>query len=370
MERLRKSHSRRPVVLVLMWWSDERLLRGISRYAHEADWILDATGRHQQRWWFDLPLDGLITRPNGDLKRAPYLTSFRVPTVAVGVHGEKFGDVRVTGDEAAVGPMAVEHFTNCGLEHIGFVQYWGTGIEYRRRLILQEAVARSGATFHLLHGKTLGKQLRRLPKPIGLVAAGDEVMINVMHACLKEGYRIPDEIALLGIDDIEFVCETAPVPLSGINLNFERMGYEAAAQLDRLMRGQPPTSRPVVVPIHGLTARKSTDLLAFNNDRLVKAMRYIREHSHEPIKAADVVRSSGVSRQVLQSHFRRDLGHSILAMIMRSRVEQAKRLLRKTDCKLDIVAERCGFSSRLHFHRAFSRVAGQPPARWRHDHRA
>jgi len=357
-------------VVVLMWWSDERLLRGISRYAQEADWILDATGRHEQRLWLDLPVDGLITRPNGDLKRVPYPRSSKVPTVALGVHEQKFGDARVTSDDEALGLMAVEHFTGCGLEHIGFVQYWGSGIEYRRRLILQEAVVGSGATFHLLQGKTLEKQLRRVPKPIGLVAAGDEVMIKVMQVCLKEGYRIPEEIALLGVDDIEFVCETAPVPLSSINLNFERMGYEAAARLDRLMSGEAPPKHSVVVPLHGLTARKSTDVLAFRNDRLVKATHYIREHFQEPITAADVVRFSGVSRKVLQKLFRRDIGHSILNVIMRSRVDEAKRMLLKTDCKLDLVAERCGFGDRLHFHRTFSRLAGRPPGRWRREHRA
>jgi LacI family transcriptional regulator len=293
-----------------------------------------------------------------------------VPTVALGVHEEKFGDARVTSDDEAIGLTAVEHFTGCGLQHIGFVQFWGSGIEYRRRLAVQEAVARSGCTFHLLDGNSLEKQLRNLPKPIGLVAAGDEVMMKVMQVCLKEGYRIPDEIALLGVDDIEFICETAPVPLSSINLNFERMGYEAAARLDRLMRGEPPPNRPVVVPIHGLTVRKSTDVLAFHNERLVKAMRYIREHFQEPITVVDVVRASGVSRQVLQKLFRQDIRQSILSVIVRSRIQEARRLLLKTDCKLDIVAERCGFGNRLNFHRAFSRLAGRSPARWRQEHRA
>ncbi len=357
-------------MLVLLWWSDERLLRGISKYAQEADWILDASGRHRSRLPVGFAVHGLITLSSGDLKRVSYIRSFKVPTVVLGVHGEKFGTLRVTGDSEATGPMAVEHFMNGGLKHIGFVQYWGTGIEYRRRMILQEAVARSGCTFHLLDGNTLEKQLRNLPKPIGLMASNDEVMIKVMQVCLKEGYRVPDEIALLGVDDIEFICETAPVPLSSINMNFERMGYEAAASLDRLMRGKPVPNRPIVVPIHGLTVRKSTDVLAFHNERLVKAMRYIREHFREPITVVDVVRASGVSRQVLQKLFRQDLGQSILSVIVRSRVQEARRLLLKTDCKLDIVAERCGFGNRLNFHRAFSRLAGGSPARWRQQHRA
>lgn len=319
--------------------------------------------------WFDLPLDGLITRPRGDLKLSPYLRRFKVPTVAIGVHEKKFGDVRVTDDEEAVGPAAVEHFIGRGLEHIGFVEYWGTGIEYRRRLILQEAVARSRCAFHLLDGNKLPAQLRHIPKPVGLTGAGDEAMMNVMQVCLKEGYRIPNEIALLGVDDIEFVCETAPVSLSSINLDFERMGYEAAAQLDRLMRGESPPKHPVVVPIRGLTVRKSTNLLAFSNQRLAKAARYIQEHFHEPITVADVVRLSGISRPVLQRLFRYDIGRSILDVIRQSRVEKAKQMLLNTDCKVDVVAEQCGFTNRLHFHRTFSRSVGAPPARWRQERR-
>lgn len=358
----------RRVVLALLWWSDERLLRGISRYAQEADWILDASGRHEKRPPLDFAVDGLITLATCDRPRARYVRSFKVPTVALGVHGEKFGDVRVTGDDEAIGPIAVKHFIDCGLQHIGFVQFGDIGIEHRRRLILQEAVVRSGHTFHLLDGKTLEQQLRNLPKPLGLMASNDEVMIKVMQVCLKKGYRIPEEIALLGVDDIEFICEAAPVPLSSINLNFERLGYEAARWLDRLMNRKPPPNRPVVVPIHGLTARNSTNVLAFRNDRLAKAMHYIQEHFQEPITATDVVKSSGVSRQVLQRLFRQDIGHSILNVIMRSRIEEAKRMLRNTNIKLDIIAERCGFRSRLHFHRTFFRLAGSPPAGWRHEH--
>jgi LacI family transcriptional regulator len=365
----RKSNSGRRVVLARLWWNDERLLRGISKYAREADWILDASGRHESRPSLGFAVDGLITLATADLKRASYLRTFKMPSVVIGLHGERYGTLRVTGDDEAIGPTAVEHFISCGLEHIGFVQFWGAGIEYRRRLILQEAVIRSGRTFHLLQGKTLTRQLRRLPKPIGLMASNDEVMVKVMQVCLKAGYRIPEEIALLGVDDIEFICETAPVPLSSINLNFERMGYEAASWLDRLMRGEPPLGRPVVVPVHGLTVRKSTDLLAFRSERLVRAMRYIRDHFHVPIAVADVVQASGVSRSVLQRLFRKDLGYSILEVITRSRVEEAKRVLLRTSGKLDEVADRCGFGSRLNFHRAFSRLAGTPPARWRQERR-
>ena len=350
-------------MLAQLWWYDERLLYGISRYAQEADWILDASGRHRFGLSSGLRIHGVITLSNFDPKR-------KVPTVALGLLGEKYADLRVTGDEEAIGPVAVEHFTDCGLEHIGFVRYWGGGVEDQRLLILQDAVARTRLTFHLLDGNSLAKQLRKLPKPVGLMASNDEVMIKVMQVCLRESYHIPDEIALLGVDDIEFICETAPVPLSSINLNFERMGYEAAARLDRLMKGEAPPKHPVVVPLRGLTVRKSTDLLAFRNDRLTKATRYIRDHFQEPITAADVVRYSGVSRQALQKLYRREIGHSILNVIMRLRVDEAKRMLLKTDCKLDIVAERCGFGSRLHFHRTFSRLAGRPPARWRQEHRA
>jgi len=118
-----KSKSRRRIVLALLWWSDERLLRGISQYAHEADWILDASGRHRSRLPLGLAVHGLITLSSGDLKRVSYVRSIKVPTVVLGVHGEKFGTLRVTGDEEAIGPMAVEHFMNCGLEHIALAAY-------------------------------------------------------------------------------------------------------------------------------------------------------------------------------------------------------------------------------------------------------
>ena len=139
---------------------------------------------------------------------------------------------------------------------------------------------------------------------------------------------------------------------------------------DRLMSGERAPDGPVVVPVHGLTVRRATDVLAFSDGRLVKAIRYIREHFRESITAADVVRFSGVSRHVLQKVFREHIGHPILNVIMQSRVDEAKRMLLKTDCKVDVVAERCGFTNRLHFHRTLSRLAGLPPAHWRQNHRA
>lgn len=354
-------------VLVAFWWWDERLLRGIATYAHEAGWTLNAQMRHRFSEVRHRRLDGLITLATN----RPFIESFNVPAVDLSNYHEDFGCPKVIADDAAIGAAAAQHFASRGIEDIGFVEFHaGKSFTENDRLeSLERAVLKLGRRFHRLRWKGLDARLRRLPQPVGLVAVNDDTMLDVMEHLLEKGYQIPAEVALLGIDDIEPVCLQAPVPLSSVNVDFERRGYEAARLLDRLMDGKPPPKRPVVVPIRGVTVRESTDLLAVKNSHVAAALRRIREHFREPIKVGDLMRHVPVSRQALQGHFRRHVGHSMLQEITRLRIEEAKHLLRKTNLKIDVVAERSGFNDRLHFHRAFTKQAGMPPARWRQEQR-
>ena len=360
----KKTHPLRPrrhVLLDLHWW-DDRLMRGVARYAHEAGWVLDARRRHR-RWKESRHRpDGVITLASTSKER---IRAFGVPVVAIG--SDEADCPRVTAPVASIGTAAAEHFISRGIEHIGFVRYAGrkNGIENRRCEALRQAVLKMGRQFHPLVRRGLQDQLRRVPKPIGLMSQNDDRMIELMEFCLEQGYQIPEQVALLGIDDVESICELALVPLSSINMNFELRGYEAARLLDRLMDGKPPPKKPVFVPIRGVTVRRSTDILAIGNPHVVAAVKFIREHFCEPVKVRDLTKQSHVSRQTLQKLFRRHVGCSMRDMIVRLRVEEAKNLLRKTGLKIDDVAERCGFTDRLHFHRAFHRIVGTPPATWR-----
>ncbi len=354
-------------VLVALWWWDDRLLRGIATYAHEAGWILNAQMRH--RFWDrrKRSIDGLITLATN----RPFIRSFKAPAVDLSNYRDDFGCPKVIADDAAIGAAAAEHFVRRGIQDIGFVELMNgtSATENDRRESLQRAVHAMGRRFHRLRWKNLHAQLRRLPQPVGLMAVNDDTMIDVMEDCLKRGYEIPDQVALLGVDDVESVCLQAPVPLSSVNLDFERRGYEAARLLDRLMDGKPSPKKPLVVPIRGVTARRSTEVLAVSNPHVVAALRFIREHFHEPLKVRDVMKQLHVSRQAMQNYFQQHVGHSMLDEITRLRVEEAKQLLRKTNLKIEVVAERSGFTDRLHFHRAFTKLTGTPPARWRQEQR-
>ena len=123
------------------------------------------------------------------------------------------------------------------------------------------------------------------------------------------------------------------------------------------------------MPIRGVTARRSTEVLAMSNPHVVAALRFIHEHFREPLKVRDVMKQVHLSRQAMQNHFRRHVGHSMLDEIRRLRVEEAKQLLRKTNMKIEAVAERCGFTDRLTFHRTFTKLVGKPPAAWRLEQR-
>jgi len=353
-----------------MWWWDERLLRGMGTYAHEAGWVLNAQDRHRMHQVWSTPrrrVDGVISLA----VTREVLDGFKVPVVDLSNVHDEAEFPKVIADDPALGMAAAEHFISRGIEDIGFVDCsdGGNATENDRRRSLQQAVEKMGRRFHRLQRRGLSARLRRLPKPVGLMAVNDETMVELMESCLERGFKIPEEVALLGVDDVESVCELAPVPLSSVNLDFERRGYVAASLLDRLMDGHAPPKRPVVVPIRGVTARQSTDLLAIKQPQVAAALRYICDHFREPLRVSDVMRHIHLSRQAMQRHFRRHVGHSMHEEISRRRIEEAKGLLRKTNIKIDVVALSSGFSDRLQFHRTFVRIVGVPPARWRQEQR-
>ena len=198
-----KRTSRRHVLAVLWWW-DERLLRGIATYAHEAGWILNAQTRHRFSDVPDRRIDGVIV-----LAVTPkIIRSFRAPVVDLSNVLEDFGCPKVIADDAAIGVAAAEHFVSRGIEDIGFVEFraGSSATENDRRESLQNAVEQLGRRFHLLQRKSLHVQLRRLAKPIGLMAVNDDTMIDVMEYCLERGYQIPDQVALLGADAVVERC--------------------------------------------------------------------------------------------------------------------------------------------------------------------
>jgi LacI family transcriptional regulator len=215
----------------------------------------------------------------------------------------------------------------------------------------------------------MAKWLRTLPRPVGLLAGNDLRAREVLDACQLAKLHSPEDVAVLGVNDDEIICEMANPPLSSVMHNGRRIGYEAAAMLHRLMQGKKVLTDVVVDPL-GVKSRQSTDLLAIDDPEVAAAVRFIRENACKGIRVDDVLDHVPLSRRSLEKRFRQSLGRLPHAEIRRVQIERVKELLVSSDYKLERIAEITGFSTAQYLAGLFHRVVKMTPGAWRSAGRA
>jgi LacI family transcriptional regulator len=288
----------------------------------------------------------------------------------------------VSLDDVGAGELAARHLIDCRLEHFAF---YGSVVGelhigqprlagFRRELqsrgydCIESPVPYPWDVDRLTHAHwpALIQWLRQLPKPIGIMAAEDGVAHDLAAACLEAGIAVPDQVAIVGVNNDDLLCEGAWPPLSSVEPDYSRMGYKAAVLLDRLFSGEelPPEDCVVRLPPLGVTQRVSTSVLAVKDPSLAEAVRYIREHACDPCSVDDVVREVAVGRRWLERQFVAQLGRTPHDEIVRVRIENSKRLLLRPEFGVMQVGERCGFS-KVQFIRAFRQLTGTTPAAYR-----
>jgi LacI family transcriptional regulator len=230
-------------------------------------------------------------------------------------------------------------------------------------------------TFHegegLKDGNRLARWIKGLPKPIGMMACNDFRGQQVLTACRAVGVAVPDEVAIIGVDNDEVVCDLSDPPLSSVVPNKERIGYEAAALLDRLMAGEKLPQQHLLVEPTGIVTRRSTEVLAIEDRRIADAARFIRERACDGIGVDDVVRAVGsLSRSTLERRYAAIMGRSPKQEILRVRVDRAKQLLAETVFPVAIIAEKLGLEHTEYLNVIFKRETGLTPAQFRARSRA
>ena len=211
----------------------------------------------------------------------------------------------------------------------------------------------------------LAKWLHRIIKPAAVLACNDIRGRQVLSAAATAGLKVPDQLAVLGIDDDEVICDLCQPPLSSIEPDTWRIGFEAAALLQRLMDGGPPPNERILIPPSRISVRPSTDILMFEDRDVVAALNYIREHAADGIGVSDVVRNVAVSRATLERKFRRMLDRTPREEIERIRVERIRMLLLETTYSLDKIALMSGYKTANHLITSFRRVTGCTPGQLR-----
>jgi LacI family transcriptional regulator len=286
---------------------------------------------------------------------------------------------RVGVENLAVGRAAAAHLLDRSLQHFACITHSGHDNSRKRHAGFLDALTRAGraAPAHLcvadhppeMFDAVLRRWLVALPRPVGLYTDVDALALRVTELCRELEIRIPEEIALVSNDNDELMCEFAHPTISSVDLSARRIGFEAAALLDALLRGQPAPAAPLLLPPMGVVARQSSDILAVDEPAVAQAARFIREHAAEAINVGDVVRHVGISRRWLERGFHRALGRSPLDEIRRVRVERAKDLLARTDLPMPDVAARSGFSSAPRLSIVMHAQTGMSPTAYRRQFR-
>ncbi|MCS7304776.1 MAG: XylR family transcriptional regulator [Thermoguttaceae bacterium] len=364
------------------------MLRGIIRYAREhGPWsFYISPGDFEQalpklhRWGGT----GIIARiETPQIERAILQT--RLPVIALDLSEEQLAPgnplsriCEVYSGSQKAAEMAAEYLLELGFRQYAFVGIANRIWSKRREEAFVKRIHQAGYPVYVYptppQDQTaewaqdqlrLARWLQELPKPIGLMACNDDRGREVLEAARGAGVYVPEEMAVIGVDNDELLCELADPPLSSVALNTEVGGYRTAALLDDLMHGRRRRAQRIEVEPLGVISRRSTELTAIEDPEVAEAVRFIRSYFDQPIRVEDVVSHVALSRRNLELRFRRYLGRTIHAEILRCRLNRAVQLLQMTDWPIPQVAEATGFSSHTYFAAVIRRYLGTSPLQYR-----
>lgn len=388
------------------------ILRGIARYTHlHGPWSCFTEERELHSgipaWLRNWNGHGVIARIE-DRRRAVALMKLGHPVVDVLGNARFAGIPALDTDAQAVARLAADFFLHAGFQHFAFCGYkkipfserreaaFAAYLARQRKKVLAfspplpadshshiQAIERRGLDMEM----AIAQWLKRQPRPLALFACNDVRAQQVLNACREHGIRVPEEVAVMGVDNDDVLCNLCEPPLTSIEPDTERLGYEAAALLDRLMRkrrlarekspagstaGQskavspPKRNELTLIPPLRVVERASTDVVAIEDPIAAQAVRFIRDQVDTGIAVKDVLAHVNRSRTDLEQRFRRWLNGSIHDEILRRRLDRACSLLQQTDLRLDEIARRTGFSTASHLCRLFRNRLGRAPTRYRH----
>jgi LacI family transcriptional regulator len=214
----------------------------------------------------------------------------------------------------------------------------------------------------------LARWVAKLPKPIGIFAANDQLGVHLLEACQRTGVAVPEEVGIVGAENEETLCTFATPPLSSVRFDGETVGYSAAELLDSLMRGGSAKTQQLLVPPKGIIIRRSSDELVIHDPLVAQAMRIIRENALQGLNVEDVCRRLNASRSTLDRRMKEVLQRTPKQEIARIRFLEVERLLRETDLTVETIAEQTGFIHPHYLHAAFKDIHGITPGAFRIRH--
>jgi LacI family transcriptional regulator len=360
------------------------MLRGISRYVRESGpWALHHEPRSSQfvegwspKWINGWQGDGIIGRfQTRSMIQAAKRTG--LPVVDVLGAGSQRPFTLVQPDNEAVARLAAEHLIGRGFRQFAFVGAPSHPWSNERWKAFGKNLAERGFScdalpldFENLHEswddfiEQSANWIRAHPKPLGLMLCWDTIGPPVTQACREAGVAVPEEVAMVGVDNDETLCSICDPPLTSIDPNHEEVGYHAAALLDRMMSGQ-QVPKEMLVPPRAVVVRQSSDVSAIEDPTISQALRMIREHACNGLQVREVAEHAPVSRSVLQRRFQAIVGRTVHDEIVRIQLRKAEELLRETDLPIRAVAQKAGFNHQEYMGAVFKSRMGITPRQYR-----
>ncbi len=376
-------------MLLALGDTEERQIHAIVAESHEWQWdLLDIVMTRGHIPASPQPMGAIVDcRPSDPL--AKRLLKMGLPVVRLGRRPcTQDAEVpAVLPDHAAAGKLAVAHFAERGFERVAYessvpwveayplydgflaaAREQGMGCDLCR---MGEApaklVSRITAAEHDRRAREIGEWLQSLPKPVGVLSFSAGMLCGI---CSRVGHAVPEEVALLGVGNHLLPCELSPVPLSSIDTAAEEQARQAARLLKGLMEGDAVPDAPLMVPPRGVVTRRSTDVLAVGDPVVSQAMQFMWGHLDADLSVADVATHAGVSSRSLQRAFKIHLHRGVIEELRRRRLQELRRLLRRTDQPIADLAPQVGFRTLVHMHKCFRDTYGMTPRQYRKKHRA
>jgi LacI family transcriptional regulator len=361
-----------------------QIIRGIAEYVRQAShWSVYYEPSHIQKktlpaWFETWQGNGVIARI-WSWRFARQFAKKKLPVV------DLVGDILDTGiplvqvDNRAIATIAANHLLEHDFSTFAFCGVRGPLWSKQRCDYFVESLRSSGhacriyqlpssyskAWFAERERDRLAQWLAGLPKPIGIMAASDWMGQQILEACRRIEALVPEEVAVVGVDDDKAICEISDPMLSSINPRHDRVGFYAAELLDALMRGEPPPREPLTVGVPNLVIRRSTDIQTIADRDVAAAVRFIRENACHDICVADVAASIALSPSTVKRRFRSVLDRSVHDEIVRVRLERTRELLAETEMTLAQIASAAGFRHQEYLGVVFKAESGMTPGQFR-----
>ncbi len=362
----------------------ESMLSGLSRFQRDhGGWNVfvddDARAESDPDWLSDQPWNGVISRTTTQ-NLVDACARMGLPLVDINDCPAFPGVPKIRPDNMAVGHMAAEDLYERGFRHLYFCGYHNQSWSLERRDGFFEALRLLGCSaeeFSLTFGAGLrpaenafaidqiAMWLKSLPLPAGVMAAHDLRGRQVLAAAQQLGLMVPEELAVIGVNNDEVRCELSVPTLSSVATDCYRAGYMAAEELARRMSGTAPAASEVRIEPVKIVTRNSTDSLAIEDRAISAALSIIRQEACKGISVEDVVRRAAIPRARLERGFRFFLGRSPQAEIRRVQLLRIKQLLTETDHPLKQIALLTGFEHVEYMNVSFKRAVGETPGRFR-----